>query len=741
MRISSDVMRHGSVVLSVTMTLCTGAAYAQTDALEEITVTAERRSENIQKTAASVSVRSGDDLLAQGKYSLANILEDVPGVTGGAAESTLTSLGGGTDTAGAGITIRGIGSSQGVGGTTTSTAAATAIYVDGVYEGAGSDYDIERVEVLRGPQGTLYGRSATAGVVAVHTRNPTLDEFGGDASVEAGNYDLQHYTAALNAPLVTDVLGLRISGNRYQRDGYYNGAGGALDNTDGRVKLLYQPNTDLSVLVGVALQDITDHSGGRTPADAYINDPNAVGFVDRRVGEGKNITRQYWAEANWNVGWGTLTYLPALRTWNQHADVAPNNSTGGSQLERTPKDDFWTHEFRLASNPGSALIWQTGALYYKNDLQNFNSLVFDNGAHVFIADTTKSTTAMGIFGETTYPFTDRLRLTTGIRYDYTKVQVAEDYTANTTLATDPASGGLPENLVTATLSPDLGTQKFHNWTYKVRLENDVAPANLLYASVATSFSPGDVSLTTCAPDNTPCPVVLAAETVTAYEVGTKNRFLGDSLQVNGAIFHYNYGGYQTAGINVSGNPNNPIFQTLAVPVKSDGLELEARYQITTIDRVGFNFAYTHARYVDKPEAFAINVANDSISTAVPITGNLSYEHVFKLPGGSNLTIHADGRYISSREITDVTQQQVINGAAQYADVKAAVVGNLNTTWSASGGRVSVTGYVRNVGDNRYFTNRTITTSGNFGALPRNQWTFDNTQYDPRTYGVVLNVRF
>ena len=115
-------------------------------------------------------------------------------MTGGAAESILTSLGG-TDTLGAGITIRGIGSSQG--GTTTSTPAVTAIYVDGIYEGAGSAYDIKRVEVLRGPQDTLYGRSATAGVVAVHTRNPELNSFGEDVSLEAGNYDLQHFCSTI----------------------------------------------------------------------------------------------------------------------------------------------------------------------------------------------------------------------------------------------------------------------------------------------------------------------------------------------------------------------------------------------------------------------------------------------------------------------------------------------------------------------------------------------------------------
>ncbi|EIZ78380.1 putative outer membrane salicin receptor [Novosphingobium sp. Rr 2-17] len=229
----------------------------QAPVLEEIVVTAEKRSENVQNTAASISVRNGRDLLSQGKYSLQSILEDIPGVSGGGAEGTLTSNGGGTDTAGAGITIRGIGTSMGVGGSNVSTPAATALYVDGVYEGVGSDYDIDRIEVLRGPQGTLYGRSATAGVVAVSTRNPGLDTISGNLSIEAGDYHLQRYSGALDVPLVTDVLGIRISGNRYERQGYYDGAGGARTNTDGRIKVLFRPSADFSLLVGAALHDNT----------------------------------------------------------------------------------------------------------------------------------------------------------------------------------------------------------------------------------------------------------------------------------------------------------------------------------------------------------------------------------------------------------------------------------------------------------------------------------------------------
>ena len=143
--------------------------------LEEVIVTAERRTTDIQNIAASVSVRTGEELATQGRYTTKQILEDVPGLV--AVDNSSVNVGT-ADIQGNNITIRGItpGSPGGRGGAPSgiSPAPGTAVYVDGVYEGVGSGYDIERVEVLRGPQGTLYGRSATTGVVAFHTRNPTL---------------------------------------------------------------------------------------------------------------------------------------------------------------------------------------------------------------------------------------------------------------------------------------------------------------------------------------------------------------------------------------------------------------------------------------------------------------------------------------------------------------------------------------------------------------------------------------
>jgi iron complex outermembrane receptor protein len=716
--------------LGIGTALPIGTSYGQsaepTDstALEEIVVTAERRTADVQKTAASVSVRSGEDLMNEGKFLLKSILEDIPGVVGGAAEASGTTAGGGTDTIGSGITIRGVQSNAGGGGSIVSTAAATAVYVDGVYEGVGSGYDIDHVEVLRGPQGTLYGRSATAGVVAIHTRNPELDNVNGNAAVEFGNYNLRHYTGALNVPIVGDVLGVRVAANQYQRDGFHTDDGlGARKNTDAKIKVLYKPTETLSVLLGFALQNNEDHTGGLLATTDALN-PDNVTYGDSPKGSGKNHSRQYWSEINLDLGVATLTYQPTYRTWDQDSTII---ARGGplllAQKQYTPKDDFWTHELRLASNPGSTLTWQVGALYYDNKLKNSNSVtLLDQGIVAFAADTDKKTTAFGVFGEATYPIADSWRLTAGVRSDNTKVQTVEDYTSITGQ--------------TIHISPEEGTRKFNNWTYKLRTEHDLTRTNLVYASLSTGVSPGELTVTTCYPSGNPCAVVLDAETLTSFEVGSKNRFLDDSLQLNGSVYYYRYGGYQTAGVDVSGGNNQ--FATLVSPARMYGGELELLYQLTADDRLGLNAAYTKANYVDQPEEpfrFKTYIAKDDIAGVAPLTVNASYTHQWHLPGDSTLSLRVDGRYLSSHDEGTITEQQLNQGGERFVHVDGQFVGNLSSTWSLADNRLSVTGYVRNVTDNRYKTSIRVNSLGNVisGSTV--------TEYDVRTYGVVIGVNF
>ena len=740
------------------LALMAGPAHAQTstetaqapaDSLKEIVVTAERRVADLQKTAASVSVRSGEEMVTQGRYSLQSIIQDIPGITGGALESTATSLGGGTDVAGAGLTIRGIQSNVGVGGSATSNAPAAALYVDGVYEGVGGNYDIDRVEVLRGPQGTLYGRSATSGLVAIHTRDPSLTTYGVDAAVEAGNYDLRHYTAGVDLPLVDDTLGLRVAANSYDRTGYYNGDGGAIKNLDSKVKLLYKPNEDFSLLLGVAAQNNTDHTGGTAVKSS--TDPGFISYGPAPTGTGHNNFRQIWAELNWNLGFGTLTYLPTLRTWWQNSVTVaflPGTASVLDQTKSTPSDDFVTHELRLASNPDSKLIWQIGALYYDNHLIDANTVRFADGALAFAADPlSKSTKAGGLFAQGTYPVTDTWRVTGGLRFDYTKVVTAESYTTNAALSgpPSPAGIGLPELDSTLVLPASQGTSIFHDVTYKLRLEHDVTSKNLLYASLSTGFSPGDISVTTCQsasfpPVNTPCVLVLKDEILKTWEVGSKNRFLDGRLQVNVDAYYNDYSAYQAQNVDI-GTAQNAQFTTFAVPVQAYGSEFELLYQLTANDRVGVNAAWTNAYYVHKPALFAVYVAEDKVanntiaSTGVaPITANVNYDHIFHLPGASTLTFHGDVRWLSSQE-GDLSSFVATTIGAWAVRVHAQVLGDLSATWASPRSRYALTGYVRNVGDNRYITSVAATTP------PVTPEMYTQTQYDPRTFGFIAAVKF
>jgi iron complex outermembrane receptor protein len=718
--------------------------------LEEVIVTAERRTGDIQKTGASVSVRTGEELAAQGRYTTRQILEDIPGIS--AIENGSTNLGTG-DVQGNNITIRGIGPGAAASGGPAGLSAApgAAVYVDGVYEGVGSGYDIDRVEVLRGPQGTLYGRSATTGVVAFHTRNPTLDGFNGNVSAEYGNYSLQHYSGGVNIPL-TSTLAARVAGDYYdQSQGYYGIAGGAgisrglSKRKNGRAKLLWKPSDDLSVLVGYAYETRQDFSGGN---NTTAKPPTLVTTTTTRgLFPGLKIQREVWAEANWNIGPVTVTYQPSFRTWYQNDNnfVSANFISSGAaqfQLFKMNKDNFLTHELRVASREGSAVQWQAGAFYYRNDLENFNhNYLTPNGGNVPLSDThdQKDTKNVGYFAEATMPLGASTRVTLGARYDDTKILVSEFLFDNTVALCGTA---LAARVPPGTVCTGVGTSvagsapgvsidgvvlNFHNFNYKARLEYDLTPKNMLFGMISTGFRPGDAGVSNRKAN------YLAAEKLTSIELGSKNRFLDDSLQLNVGVYFYNYKGFQTSYI-----PNTPAFDIggintsvpVTVPAKNLGGEVELQYRLTPNDRVGLNYSYVQSKWYDKPAAFA-SAQPEEKRALTPYTGTANYEHVFNLSGGSTLSTRVDARYEAAHVTQSLHADLLAIGYGQYAYVGARLIGNVSAGWASNGGRYSVDAYVRNV------TNKQYTTYGVGGDIT----SLTVTVSDPRTYGAQLSARF
>jgi len=718
--------------------------------LEEVIVTAERRTNDIQSIAASVSVRLGEELAAQGRYTTRQILEDVPGVV--AVDNNSLNVGS-ADVQGNNITIRGIspGASASGGPSGISAAPGTAVYVDGVYEGVGSGYDLQRVEVLRGPQGTLYGRSATTGVVAFHTQNPNMDGFSGNAGVELGDYDLKHYRAAVNIPL-GDKFAARVSGDYYdQGQGYFDqGNRGMGQRTNERAKLLWQPSDTFSLLIGLANEKRDAFSGGNSTTAAPPT--LALTTLTNAIFPGHKEQRQYWAEANWDVGPVTITYLPAYRSWEQddHLLTAANFISTGVPLEQkflTPTDKFVTQELRFASKDDSRVQWQAGAFSYHNELDNSNHNYLakpDETELVALSHTSdqKDTKNLGIFAEATFTLTDSMRMTLGARYDDTTVVVSEFFYDNPfALCGTPLQfivflppGAVCTGPGQASVPPPPGDSinnvevKFHNSNYKVRLEYDLTQKNMLYGMVSTGFRPGDAGIASRALN------IVDAEKLTSIEFGSKNRFRDGSLQLNVGLSYYNYHGFRTSYIPDTPGPadfaniRNSI--NLTVPAKNIGAEVELLYQPTAHDRVGVNYTYVESKWKDKPAAFA-QAQPEEKRALTPTMISANYEHVFNLRGGSTWSARVDARYEAAHLTQNLHVDWLTLGYDRYAHVGSRTVGNLTGTWSSNGGRYSVSAYVRNFTDEQYIN---YTVQGDPTSLAVG-W------IDPRTYGAFLSVRF
>ena len=691
--------------------------------LQEVTVTAERRTSTAQRTAASISVRSGREMLTQGRYQLKDILEDVPGVVGGAASSTQSSEGSGTDNPASGLTIRGVQSNSGAGGSVTSTAAAAAIYVDDVYDGIGSTYDIDRVEILRGPQGTLYGRSATAGVVAIHTGDPNTTRVSAEAAVEFGNYNLRHWTGNVNLPLIEGKLAVRVSGNLYDRDGYYTADGDARINKDLRIKALYTPTDNFSALLGYAQEYNVTHTGGLS-----INEPTPGNFTytQEPVAQGKNNFHQYWAGFNLNLGPVAISYIPAYRTWYENAILYVRGSVlNFNQAVNTPNDSFLTQELRIRNADNAARFrWQAGFLYYDNTLSNSDSVfLLPDGPYAFQSATHKSTTAEGGFAEATYAFAPATRLTAGLRYDHTRVLDTGSY----------ATFGGPAQL----LAGNAGLRNFNNFTYKVRLEQDLTPRNLVYGSISTGASPGDVTQTTNAQEQ-PVVQTLQAETLTAYEVGSKNRLLDNRLQLNGDVYYNDYAAFQTAGINVTPqNPGAPTFDTLAAPMKSYGAELEVLARPWINGTFSLTASYTHARY-GSFGADQFLFSKNVVEGVAPFQGSAAYTHSIPI-GSATLQLHADVHFFSSHDTAAITQQWADYGAEPWVHVPSEAIGDFDATLLLGpSSNYSITGYVRNVANTRFIPDGFTLANVTPGPVVS---TGGSALSDPRTFGMILDVKY
>ena len=758
--------------------------------LGDIIVTAQRRSENLQRAAVPVDVVSAAAVLKAGITEPTALGTLVPALV--AAPN-----GGGTVS----YFVRGVGNFA----SNPLFDSAVAFNYDGVYIGretatSGLFYDLERIEVLKGPQGTLYGRNATGGAINVNPVHPKVGTLSGYATASYGDYNAFTAEGALNLPL--GPLGaLRISGDYARHDGHLSD--GTSDEKLGGVRA--QMLGELTPSLTVRVSGDYEHIGGRGVGSSYANglqfNPAAGGFVVVDSGLGHSVglydpaaqayrttlaagpagrklapldaqpyvdNNIYGANAEiaYDTGFGKLTVIPAWRYSTVNTITAVPGFMAGLQT----KDEQYSVEARFAGDRIGPFDYTLGGLYYNET--NRDHFAVDQQALATFQDFVNKTDSYAVFARATAHLSDALRLVGGVRYTKDDkrfdgasvgltvvcvVRVAGVPTcpnapllpftwtpAQLTLPVPPVAGAAAPVPGTGTIIARNGnvvdaSLNKGRVTYRGAVEYDVGPRSLAYASVETGFRAGGFSLAQGYETYQP-------ETITAYTVGSKNRFLDNRLQLNVEGFLWKYRNQQLAHIGVDLAGQNGNFTQNIGRTTMYGVDAESRLLVTPTTALNAQVQYLHTRY----DSFAYQFPNTATPPltgclVTPVAGNAtvltvdcSGKPAFNSPTwtvnlGADQTIRL-GRY----KVVGSIDSQYRSGRFVGFEFQAAE--RQGPTWQTSiqvsfgpdDDRWSIEGFVRNIENDRYITNAQYFLIGNGLSI---------VTAPPRTYGVRGAVRF
>ena len=756
-------------------------AAAQPSTLTEVVVTAQRRSENLQRAAVSVDAVSGTDLIRNGVTDPNTLSNLVPGLAVATSGGGLVSY-----------FVRGVGNFA----ETPIGNPAIAFNLDNVYIGrpiasTGPFFDLDRVEVLKGPQGTLYGRNATAGAINVLPTKPELGQFGGYVDASYGNYDAYNVEGAVNAP-VGDKTAIRLSADFVGHDGYLSDGTSDQDTKAVRLQVLTQIVPKLSVRLSFDYADIGGVGAGSNYVDTATYNPATGQFTVHNSGLGPSVglydprsqafletatastakrndgplspypfeNNKLWgvhAEIIYDTGFGTLTLIPSWRP----TSVSTFSAVPSFEYQLNERDNDYSAELRFAGKRVSIFDYTLGALYFRETQKGAFEVNAQSVQDYQTFD--DSTTSYAGFGRLTAHLTDRLRLVGGVRYSTDALGSGASTTGlalvcvapacptaplfpfTTTLATQPvphpAKPGVAlagPGLILAETGESLNsTANNHRTTYRGALEYDVTPRSLLYGSVETGYRSGGFN--TAEGFDTYQP-----EYITAYTVGSKNRFFDNRLEANAELFVWNYRNQQVSHLadDLAGNIAN-ITQNVGRSI-NQGAEIEARYLVTPTTIVNANIQYLDAHYSDY--VYDVPVQGGEPFTGCRVTpasatllqvncsGKASYNSPqFTLDLGAQQTWRfGDYRIVGFVNTQYLTSRYV--GFDYGASELAPPVWHTNAqlTLSPDYAKWSVAVFAQNLEDNRYATQAV---QNPFAS------TLVDTTAPPRTYGVRVSTRF
>ncbi len=636
--------------------------------IQEIVITAEKKSENLQKAAISVDALRPSDIAKAGIKNAVDLQQLLPAVKFVTADEMT-------------VSIRGLGTTDDNAGVDSAVAySQDGIYLDHPEAMTPVLFDLARVEAVLGPQGTLYGRNSNAGAINFVTNNPVF-KYAGEASIGIGNYGEVDSDAMINIPL-SDELALRIAEGSQRHNAYDSAGTNSADNIAGRAKLLYKPNNDFSFLLDV---DVSQQKVARGVAyDASCAPHNGLpgcagtpyvpwsGLSPTPLsGHNSDYVFGVNGTLNYNMGWANLISLTGYKQYQFSSD-SPAPWTGGVDsfdYLRQEVDRNITQEVRISNETGSRIQWVGGVYfshedqpgithfnYWQNTILQFLSLA-PNNYYEALGTTKEASDSQAVFADVTVPLIEGLNFNGGLRYTHETKTFAGFV------------GGGVWGVATFPNVPTANTETQSRVTWKAKLSYDITPQNMVYAQSSTGFKSGGVNNLPAAATGL---LTYAPETILAYEIGSKNRFFDGRLQVNADAFHYDYHGYQTY-LFYQPNSGPLVGSTLFPTVNSqtatfEGGELDVRARVTAVDTLGFNLQLLHDVFdkyiISLPNEGAApltplvtNNSNTSVFLAPKATYSMSYEHDFIMPNEDILAVGADSTVVMSHLAQGIYYQQ------------------------------------------------------------------------------------
>jgi iron complex outermembrane receptor protein len=691
MRIKFSLLATAMLV-TATPAIAQDASRTETVSDDAIVVTAQKRDESIQDVAAAITAISGDDLTKQGIVDVTQLEKLVPSAKFTALRQS------------ANIYIRGVGQTlNAANGDPAVAANLNGVYLPSEMVG-GSIFDLERVEVLPGPQGTLYGRNAVGGVVNFITKRPGRD-FGVDAFLEAGNYSRIHAFAGIDIP-ISDTLRARTAVNLITHDGYFKNGANDQDTKSARFTLEYTPTdmTTIRAVVGYNKEAGFGTANQNNPpltADRWDLpfDPREQGlFVASEIWTGNLEISQDLSDAltlSYNGGYGELDGTNKIGVL-----LGPPLafSLGDQSIEN------FTNELRL-NGEWDHINGVVGLYHYYTNTDQFGALLRGT---TLIATGPFSQKAEGYaaFGQLTYSLSDAVRLTAGGRISHDK----KDFEGENSTTV---------NGTVTTRIPFEGKKSWNRFDWKLAAEADVAPDSMVYASVQSGYNQGGFS-------TAPATIIgnqaslFEPMTLIGYTLGSKNSFIDGKLTVNLEGFYYDYKNYQVSSRSPV-TAQNEVFNADKATIY--GVDIQARAKLSDADTFGIAASLLHAEF-DRLRTPSGNFDGFEMPFSPDLTLSAQYSHIFTLASGATIEPWAQVAYTSKQwskfDHPNGTQQK------DFAIIDASL------TYRAADERWSLSLWGRNLADTYSYILLLGPAVPGPGA---------GTLRPPRTYGVRLSTNF